>query len=117
VEQGLAALEEAYELISRSGEQVYSAEYHRIKGELILRLSPENRVEAENNFRQAIEIARIQQAKILELRATNSLSRLLASQGKKDEAIELLNPIYNWFTEGFETRDFQSASSFLETLS
>ena len=72
--------------------------------------------EAEACFRQALEIARRQQAKSLELRAAMSLSRLWQQQGKRDEARELLAPIYGWFTEGFDTPDFQEARALLDEL-
>jgi predicted ATPase len=74
-------------------------------------------VEAEACFLKAIEIARQQQAKLLELQAVMSLSRLWQQQGKKDEARQMLAEIYNWFTEGFETKDLQEAKALLEELS
>ena len=73
--------------------------------------------EAEACFQKAIEIARRQQAKSLELRATMSLSRLWQQQGKKEEAHKLLSEIYTWFTEGFDTTDLQEAKVLLEALS
>ena len=73
--------------------------------------------EAEACFLKAIEIARRQQAKSLELRAVTSLSRLWQQQGKKDEARQLLAEIYNWFTEGFDTKDLQEAKALLIELS
>jgi len=73
--------------------------------------------QAEECFLKAIEVARKQQAKSLELRAGMSLSRLWQSQGKKDEACTMLSEIYNWFTEGFDTKDLQEAKALLEALS
>ena len=73
--------------------------------------------EAEECFHKAIEIARRQQAKSLELRAVMSLSRLWQKQGKKEEAHRMLAEIYNWFTEGFDTKDLQEAKALLEELS
>jgi predicted ATPase len=67
-------------------------------------------------LRQALDIARQQQAKSLELRAATSLSRLWQQQGKRDEARELLAPVYGWFTEGFDTADLQEARTLLEEL-
>jgi len=88
---------------------------HRLKGELLLRqASPFEEVEAY--FRQAIEIARDQQAKSLELRAATSLSRLWQRQGKRTEAHGLLAPIYGWFTEGFDTTDLQEVKALLDAL-
>jgi predicted ATPase len=71
------------------------------------------RTEAETYFRRALDIARQQQAKSLELRAALSLSRLWQRQGKRDEARQLLAPIYGWFTEGFDTADLQEAKALL----
>jgi predicted ATPase len=73
--------------------------------------------EVESYFRQALEIARPQQAKSLELRAAMSLARLWQHQGKGAAAYELLAPIYDWFTEGFDTADLQKARALLEELS
>jgi predicted ATPase len=73
--------------------------------------------EAEACFRRALEIARSQQAKSLELRAAMSLSQLWQRQGKRDEARQLLVPIYRWFTEGFDTTDLQEAKALLDEVS
>jgi predicted ATPase len=80
---------------------------------------PESSVqkEAEECYHQAIEIARHQQAKSLELRAAMSLSRLWQRQGKKKQARKMLAEIYGWFTEGFDTKDLQEAKALLEELS
>ena len=72
--------------------------------------------EAEACFLRAIEVARKQQAKSLELRATMSLARLWQQQGKKKEAHEMLSEIYGWFTEGFDTKDLQEAKALLDSL-
>ena len=74
-------------------------------------------IEAAQCFRDAIEVARRQCAKSLELRATMSLARLLAEQGKRDEARAMLADIYNWFTEGFDTADLKDAKALLDELS
>jgi predicted ATPase len=114
VEEGLSLLEEALTLIETGGERMWEAEVHRVKGEL-LKLS--SRVsEAETSFRRAIEVARRQEAKSWELRATLSLSRLLQKQGRSEEARQLLSEIYGWFTEGFDTPDLQEARALLEEL-
>ena len=110
----------------------WEAELHRLRGELLLQSgvqSPEASVhtqhaalrmphaaEAEACFQQALDIARRQQAKSLELRAAISLSRLWQQQGKRAEAYEMLTPIYGWFTEGFDTADLQEAKTLLEEL-
>jgi predicted ATPase len=77
---------------------------------------PTREEEAEACFLSAIEIARKQQAKLLELRAVMSLSRLWQQQGKKEEARQMLADIYGWFTEGFDTKDLQEAKALLEEL-
>ena len=79
-------------------------------------LTPSTQAEAEACFHKAIEIARKQQAKSLELRAAMSLARLWQRQGKRQQAYELLTPVYNWFTEGFDTKDLQEAKALLEDL-
>jgi predicted ATPase len=72
--------------------------------------------EAASALQQAVEIARRQQAKSLELRAATSLARLWADQGKRSQARDLLSPVYGWFTEGFETADLKDAKALLEQL-
>lgn len=89
---------------------------YRIKGELILRRDSTSQRQAEQCLIQAINIARSQEAKSLELRAVMSLSRLWQQQGQKAKAHQLLAPIYNWFTEGFDTPDLQEARALLEAL-
>jgi predicted ATPase len=91
-------------------------ELYRVKGELRLRQRIPDTPEAETCFRQALDIARSQQAKLLELRAAMSLARLWQRHGKQTEAHELLAPIYGWFTEGFDTKDLQEAKALLEAL-
>jgi len=103
VEEGLATLAAALEFVDRTGERYYEAELYRLKGELTLRQSSGTR-EAEECFRKALEIARQQSVKSLELRAVMSLSRLWQQQGKKEEAHEMLAEIYDWFTERFDTK-------------
>jgi predicted ATPase len=105
IEAGLAVLAEALGLVNTNGERFWEAELHRLKGELLLARSAERAVEAEACFHHALAVARRQQAKSLELRATTSLSRLWQQQGKRDEARELLAPIYGWFIEDFDTAD------------
>ncbi len=125
-EEGLTTLVEALAIAHRSGEHFYEAEIHRVKGELLLRcIEPvemmqaeaKAEAEAERCFQHAIEVARKQQAKSLELRATVSLCRLWQKQGKKgEEARQLLAAIYGWFTEGFDTPNLKEAKALLEEL-
>jgi predicted ATPase len=114
-EEGLTVLAEALAVVDKTGERYWEAEMHRLKGELLLRQASPTE-EVETCFRQAIEIARHQQAKSLELRAATSLSRLWQRQGKPTEARALLAPIYGWFTEGFDTADLQEAKALLDAL-
>jgi predicted ATPase len=92
------------------------AELYRIKGELLLGQTVPDEEEAESCFQKAIEVARSQTAKSLELRAAMSLSRLWQRQGKMPEARQLLTDIYGWFTEGFDTADLKAAKALLEEL-
>src|SRR5262245_4793013 len=114
--EGLRVLAEALTMVNSTGERNYEAELYRLKGELLLQQATEGDSEAETCFRQALDIARQQQAKSLELRAAMSLSRLWQRQGKHAEAHELLAPIYGWFTEGFDTADLQEAKGLLKAL-
>jgi predicted ATPase len=97
-------------------EHFYEAEVYRLQGELLWARSAEDHAEVEGAFRQALAIARRQQAKSLELRASMSLSRLWQQQGRRAEAYALLAPIYGWFTEGFDTADLQEAKALLNAL-
>ncbi|HEV8715296.1 MAG TPA: hypothetical protein VGX03_21005, partial [Candidatus Binatia bacterium] len=141
-EDGLAALAEALTVVDTSGERFYEAELYRLKGELLLNdergMQNDERntkaaeqgpapihhssfiihrfEEAEACFLKAIDIARRQSAKSLELRAVMSLSHLWQQQGKKEEARQMLADVYNWFTEGFDTKDLQEAKALLVEL-
>jgi class 3 adenylate cyclase len=113
---GLEALNEGLELALRTGTRLFEAEMRRLRGELLLMGDNRAGIEAAQCFRDAIEVARWQRAKSWELRATTSLARLLASQGKRDEARTMLTDVYNWFTEGFDTADLRDAKALLEEL-
>jgi predicted ATPase len=107
---------EAIAVAETAKERWCEAEVIRIAGEIAL-LSPEPDVaEAEAHFERALAVARQQQAKSWELRAVMSMVRLWRDQGKRDEARNLLAPVYNWFTEGFDTRDLKEAKALLNTL-
>jgi predicted ATPase len=136
LEEGLSAVAEALVIVDNGGERHYEAELHRLVGGLRLiqasgrsdadSASPgtsmmvgtgeDPLVEVEARFRQALNIARRQEAKSLELRAAMSLSRLLHQQGRIDEARRTLAEVYDWFTEGFDTPDLRDAKALLERL-
>jgi predicted ATPase len=102
--------------IESTGERVWAAEVQRLAGEVAL-LSPRaDANEAQIHFECALAIARQQQAKSWELRASMSLTRLWRDQGKVQQARELLAPVYGWFTEGFDTRDLKEAKVLLAEL-
>ncbi len=116
VEKGLATLAEALDFVERTDERYYEAELYRLQGELLLQQSPDNAAEAAASFHRALDVSRHQEAKSWELRAATSLARLWQQQGKKAEARELLAPVYNWFTEGFDTEDLKDAQALLKEL-
>jgi adenylate cyclase len=142
--EGLRVVAEALALVEKNEERWTEAELYRLKGELTLQSktslgqvsdksrasqeksedpntqhptpSTQAEAEAEACFLKAIEIAQKQQAKSLELRASTSLARLWQQQGKRAEAHTMLSEIYNWFTEGFDTKDLQEAKALIEEL-
>ena len=115
-EAGVVVLTEALTLVDTTGERWYESEIYRLKGALLLQQHVDNQAEAETCFQQAIAVAQKQQAKSFELRAATSLARLWQQQGKRQEAHDLLAPVYGWFTEGFDTADLQEAKVLLEEL-
>jgi predicted ATPase len=115
-EAGLTVLDEALTLVATTEARWWQAELHRLKGALLLQLPIPAGHQAEASFQQALDVARGQQAKALELRAALSLSRLWQQQGKREAARELLPPIYGWFTEGFDTADLREAQALLAEL-
>jgi predicted ATPase len=116
VSEALRLLAEAFAGLKASGWEDLLAEAYRLQGELLLRNIIPDVSQAEACFQQALAIARHQQSKSWELRAATNLSRLWQRQGKRSEAHELLVPIYDWFTEGFETADLLEAKALLEEL-
>src|SRR5262249_8068531 len=116
VEDGIQALAEAHTLVEQQEERWWEAEIYRLRGVVLLRRTGTPQAEAEAWLQRALDIARRQEAKSLELRAAMSLARLWQQQGKRAEAYELLAPIYGWFTEGFDTADLQDAQALLEAL-
>jgi len=132
-EEALGALAEALAMAEQTGERVYEAEMHRLRGELLLDMGRrgdgetrghgdkeagiKTEAQAEACFRRALEVARGQEARSLELRAAMSLSRLWAAQGRGAEAREMLAAIYGWFSEGWDTADLAEAGALLDALS
>jgi len=129
--EGIRVLVEALAFVDKTGVRYYEAELYRLKGELTLQQLKINNAklkitetqdltassqEVEGYFLKAIEIAQRQQAKSLELRAATSLARLWHQQGRQQEAHAVLSDIYNWFTEGFDTKDLQEAKALIEEL-
>jgi predicted ATPase len=113
---GLQMLAEAHTLVEQHEERWWEAEIYRLRGVLLLRQPATPQAEAEAWLQRALDVARRQEAKSLELRAVMSLARLWQQQGKRAEAHALLAPIYGWFTEGFDTADLQEARALLEAL-
>jgi class 3 adenylate cyclase/predicted ATPase len=115
-DDALRCIGEAMSMIETAGERWFEAEANRVAGEIALMSSEPDRGKAEAYFERAIAVARQQQAKSWQLRASMSLARLWRDQGKVQQARELLAPVYGWFTEGFDTRDLKEAKTLLEGL-
>jgi len=117
VDEGIDTIADALAMADNTG--YYAAELYRLKGELLLAQAGNapQRLEAEASLQQALNVARRQEAKSLELHAAMSLARLWQQQGKRATAHALLAPIYAWFTEGFDTADLQEAQALLAALS
>ncbi len=112
--EGLQSLAEAQTLMDETEERWWEAEIYRLQGTLLWRNSMAPPAEVETWLRRAVDVARRQEAKSLELRAATSLARLWHQQGKPLEAHDLLAPVYNWFTEGFDAPDLKEAKALLE---
>jgi predicted ATPase len=97
-----------------TGESHFKAELERLRGEVLRKT--DDATEAKSWFRRALDTARSQQAKSLELRAATSLARLWRDQGEQSKAHDLLAPVYGWFTEGFDTADLKNAKGLLDEL-
>jgi predicted negative regulator of RcsB-dependent stress response len=113
-EEGLNQLNEAAKLVEATRERWAEAEMHRLRGALLL--SMHDHTAAEDSYRHALAVARRQSAKFWELRAALDLARLWRDKGKRNEARNLLAPVYNWFTEGFDTPVLQEAKALLDEL-
>jgi predicted ATPase len=115
-QEGLEALAEALVVLERTNERRREAEVHRLRGELLLSLPAPHRGDAEACFQRALAVAREQSARMWELRAATSLARLWRDQDRQSEAHDLLSPVYDWFTEGFDTADLKDAKALLDEL-
>ena len=113
---GLSLLADALDRVAKGGPRWIEPELHRLKGELLLALPEADTTEAEACFRHALAIAREHGARMLELRTATSLARLWRDIGRTGEARELLAPVYEWFTEGFDTPDLKEAEALLHEL-
>jgi predicted ATPase len=109
-------VQDGLQFAARTNERFAEAELYRLQGELLLVQSSANHREAEGCFEQALAIARRQEAKSWELRAAMSLARLRERQGRREEGAQVLTSIYEWFTEGFATRDLMDAAALLAAL-
>jgi predicted ATPase len=116
LDEAWRCIDEALTLVEKTKERLHEAEVTRIAGEIALKAPQSSATKAEAYFQRALEIAREQQAKSWELRAAISMARLWRDQGKRDEARELLAPVYGWFTEGFDTLDLKEAKNLLREL-
>jgi predicted ATPase len=103
-------------MVETTKERLWEAEINRIAGEAVLKSPEPDEAQAETYFERALAVARAQQAKSWELRAAMSMARLWRDQGKRDEARDLLAPVYGWFTEGFDTLDLKEAKVLLDEL-
>lgn len=117
VEEGLQVVGEALAVVDKNEERVHESELYRLNGELLSIQPAPDEARAEACFRRALEIARRQGARSLELRAAMSLARRLGQRGQRDEAGRVLGEIYGWFSEGFETADLRAARTLLEEMS
>ena len=109
-------IREAMTQVETTKESWFEAEIKRMAGEIALLLPDPDATKAEEYFEHALSVSRVQQAKSWELRAATSMARLWREQGKRDEARELLAPVYGWFTEGFDTLDLKQAKVLLDEL-
>jgi predicted ATPase len=114
VDEAVTLSDEALQIVEKTGERWFEAELNRHKGQLLLRQG--HTEAAEELYRNALSIAQEQEAKLWELRAAASLARLRRDQGRSAEACDLLAPVYDWFTEGFDTRDLKEAKALLDEL-
>jgi predicted ATPase len=110
------SIDDAMRVVETTKESWYEAEVHRRAGEIALKSPEPDAAQAEAYFERALTVARQQQAKSFELRTAMSMARLWRGRGKRDEAHDLLAPVYGWFTEGFDTLDLKEDKALLDTL-
>ena len=115
-DEGLAILAEAQAVMASTGERTGEAILYRVRGDLLLAHPKPDLAQAEAAYREALEVALRQSAKSYELQAAMSLAALWQGQGRNEEARDLLQPVYDWFTEGFDTKDLKDAKALLEEL-
>jgi len=116
IDDAIVAIRQAKDIVETTDERWIEAEIYRIEGDITLSDSPKRADEAESSYAKALEIARSKQARSLELRAATSLARLWSNQGERNKAVDVLAPVYNWFTEGFDTADLKNAKALLDEL-
>ena len=109
-------INEATAAVDATKQKLWEAEVNRLAGEIALRPPERDVAKAQAYFERALVVARQQQAKSWELRASMTLARLWRDQGKPQQARELLAPVFGWFTEGFDTRDLKEAKALLAEL-
>lgn len=112
----MTVVAQALDLIQSTGEREYEAEWYRLEGVLLLAQDVPDTARAEASLHRALDIARRRDARSHELWAATSLARLLAQEGKRDDAHALLAPVVSWFSEGFATADLQEATALLAGL-
>jgi predicted ATPase len=115
IDEGVQLISDALEAMRGFEDHWFEADLYRLQGELLLRAGT-NPDDAEVCFEHALKVARLQGGRLLELRAAISMTRLWRDQGKHAEARDLLAPVYDWFTEGFDTPDLKEAKALLEEL-
>jgi predicted ATPase len=115
-DQALGAIGLGVARAEETGQHYWDAELYRLRAQILLDKDVASSDEAEALFRRALEIARGQAGKSFELRTATNLARLLANRGQRDEARDLLAPVYDWFTEGFDTPDLKDAKALLDEL-
>jgi predicted ATPase len=116
-DEAFQVINDALERVSSTGERWFEAELHRLKGEFALRKPASDKAMADDCLKRALGVARDQSARWWELRAATQLARLWVEGGERQRAHDLLAPIYDWFTEGFDAPDLQDAKALLEALS